>query len=107
MVKVRGKADPAVSAVKAAVERFSKRHPDVEGVVYRYNSGAIRLRIVTRAFERMDDVARYDKVWPFLEALDEDVVSQVSILLLLTPNEYSAKQSMMNLEFDDPSPSRL
>ena len=35
----------------------------------------------------------------------EDVQSDISLLLLLTPDE--TKASMVNFEFDDPLPSRL
>ena len=40
-----------------------------------------------------------------LAKLPDDVVAEISLLLLLTPKE--ARKSMANVEFDDPIPSEL
>jgi hypothetical protein len=37
--------------------------------------------------------------------LDEDAIQQISVVLLLTPQELAAGKSMMNIEFEDRSPT--
>jgi hypothetical protein len=44
-------------------------------------------------------------VWEILDTLPEDIREEISWLVLLTPDE--AKTMLMNLEFEDPTPSRL
>ncbi len=53
----------------------------------------------------MDRVDREPGVWKILKTLPEDVFSNITMLLLLTPDEMEG--SMANQEFDDPIPSRL
>lgn len=77
--------------------------PDVRA--YRYNSASIRVRVIDKRFARMSKPDREKLVDPLLEKLPEDTQSDITILLLLTPEE--AKSSLMNLEFEDPSPTSL
>ncbi len=53
----------------------------------------------------MDKAERHDLIWKILESLPESMLSQISILLLLTPEE--VKGSFANMDFEDPIPSRL
>lgn len=57
------------------------------------------------SFQGLDKPGRHAKVWHYLQQLPEDVQGDVSMLLLLTPEE--TKMSFANLEFDDPVPSIL
>jgi hypothetical protein len=107
MVEVRGKADSDVEAVKQALVPFAAQHPDAETSLYRYNPASIRIRVVGNVFQSMDHFDRHDFVWRFLEALDEETLEQVTLLLLLTPQEVANGKSMANIEFEDPSPSLL
>lgn len=77
--------------------------PQVEA--YRYNSVSIRIRIVDDRFRNKSDSARAKIVDPLLEKLPEGTQNDITILLLLAPEETGL--SMMNLEFDNPTPSRL
>jgi acid stress-induced BolA-like protein IbaG/YrbA len=107
MVEIRGQTDVAVDAIREALEQFGLEHPAARLSVYRYNSGSIRLRIISDAFDSMSEAQRHDFVWPFIEPLDEDVVAQISIMVLLTPKEEAAKDSIMNIEFEYPTRSEL
>ena len=50
-------------------------------------------------------ISREKKVLPRLERLPEETQADIALVLLLTPAE--RQDSLMNLEFDDPTPSRL
>lgn len=107
MVEVLGKPDSDVKAVQSALDRFCKDHTGSHATTYRYNSASIRIRILSEQFAKMDKVERHDLVWPCLELLDEDVVEQISVVLLLTPNEHQSGRSLMDIEFEDRSRSLL
>lgn len=92
-----------VDAVKAAMEHFCARHPHASVTIYGYNPGSIRVRIVEDAFATMDAVDRHSYAWSYIEPMDEEVVEQVTTLLLMTSQEIAAGKSAMNLEFEDPS----
>lgn len=77
--------------------------PDV--LAYRYNSASIRIRIIDERFRGMSRVERDRIVDPLLETLPEETQADITILLLLAPEETDA--SLMNLEFEHPAPSRL
>ena len=87
-------------------EHYQPLHPDAAIEVYRYNSACIRIRIISPHFADERWGARDREVWPLLRAhLDDDLMSQISLVLLLAPDEQAG--SVMNAEFDDPIPSRL
>lgn len=103
MVNILGTTDPSVEAVRGMLDEFCLKHPDAQATTYRYGTASIRVRIVSESFATIDEVDRHDYVWPYIEALDEDVVEQITVVLLLTPKELAAGKSMMNIEFEDPS----
>jgi hypothetical protein len=103
MVKVLQQADEAVEQVAAALSEFEKSHPDAECIVYRYNPASIRVRIVHAVFHGLSKGERHDYALGYLRELPEDVLAQVSILLCLEPGE----TSLLDLEFHDPTRSRL
>jgi stress-induced morphogen len=77
--------------------------PNVEA--YRYNSASIRVRVIDGRFQNKSKSERHEMVYPLLKDLPEEILSDVTILLLLTPEELDT--SPMNVEFEHPSPSRL
>lgn len=101
----RGKSDEVIDQIISALRKYEKTHPDADIAVYRQNSVSVRVRIVDSEFATLDKVERNKLVWKYLETLPEDVQSDVSVLLLLTPEE--TKRSFANLEFEDPVPSNL
>ena len=104
-VTVRGKADDHLRQVARALRQFADAHPRADVVLYRQNSVSIRVRVISSHFHGLSRVDREDEIWAALETLPEEVLSEVSLLLLLTPAE--AKESFANQEFDHPVPSRL
>jgi len=101
----RGKADKVIKKVMGALEPYAAANPAAQVDVYRQNVVSIRIRIVDPSFHRLEKSQRHTKVWKFLEKLPEDVQSDISMLLLLTPDEKAT--SIGNLEFDDPVPSTI
>lgn|SRR5262245_17524395 len=72
---------------------------------YRYNPASIRVRLVDPAFRGKSRSEREDMVYPVLQTLSESTQDDITILLLLTPEEVS--DTLMSVEFDRPSRSRL
>jgi stress-induced morphogen len=72
---------------------------------YRYNSVSLRVRIIDPRFRGLSAIEREKMVLPHIEGLPKKIRDDITILLLLAPEETST--SMMSLEFDDPTPSRL
>jgi len=72
---------------------------------YRYNSASIRVRVVDERFAGKSMAEREDMLLPLVHQLPDDIQADITLLLLLTPDE--APDSLMNLEFLDPSPSML
>jgi acid stress-induced BolA-like protein IbaG/YrbA len=79
---------------------------------YRYNSASIRVRVVDERFEGVSREKRDEMVEPHLAALPESTQADIVTLLTFAPSEVepgakALKESLLNLEFDDPSPSML
>jgi stress-induced morphogen len=99
------RADLDEQTIRDALSEHKKAHPGAKTDIQRRNSVSIRIRITDPDFEGLDLVERDNQVWKILEKLPEDVLSQISLLLLLTPKE--AKKSLADLEFDRPVRSSL
>jgi hypothetical protein len=105
-IKLRVKSpDPVLRKIVDALKVYEKKYPQAEIEAYRQNSVSVRIRILNRAFAGKDRVEREEEVWKVLDQLPEDALSEISLLLLFTPDE--AKNSFASFEFDDPEPSRL
>jgi|SRR5208283_112316 len=104
-LKIRGKSDEKLKAVKQVLVEYESKHPRANIEAYRQNSVSIRVRIIDPDFAGIDKADRHNTVWQFLDHLPEKVQSEISVLLLLTPDE--RKKSFANLEFDNPLPSKL
>ncbi len=103
---VRGNVDTEVQSLKDALDAYETEHPGAEAALYRQNSASIRLRVIDRRFEGMTKSRRHAHVWDFLAThVPEDTLSDVSLLLAVAPAEL--RSTLMNLEFEDPTPSRL
>jgi stress-induced morphogen len=77
---------------------------------YRYNSASIRVRVVDPKFEGKSIEDRESLVEPLLNRLPENIQADIINLLTLAPSEIRDqlnRHSLVNLEFDDPSPSML
>lgn len=101
----RGSPDPVTEAVAKQLEQYAAAHPDAAIEVYRRNPASVRVRIVDPEFRRKGRSERHKLVWPILYELTEEELNEVTMLLLLTPEE--TETSMVNREFYDPIPSRV
>lgn len=104
-VKIIGSVDASLEQVQEVFSEYAAQHPQAEISIYRQNSVSIRVRIIDPQFRGVSKGARHDQIWQLVEKLPEEVQQDISVLLLLTPEE--TKNSLMNLEFEQPSPSRL
>lgn len=94
-----------VQQIKDTLAGYQDAHPNAEIEVKLQNSVSIRVRIIDPDYEGMDRVDREPPVWKLLKTLPEDIFTNITMLLLLTPKE--SESSLANLEFNDPIPSRL
>jgi hypothetical protein len=101
----RGRADAIINKIIDALKEYETANPRARIDVYRQNPVSVRIRIVDPAFKGLEKSERHTNVWRFLAALPEDVQGDISMLLLLSPEE--KKGSMGNLEFDDPVRSAI
>ena len=97
--------DTDVKSVYDVLEAYKVLHGSARVTCYRQNSASIRIRIIDPDFQDSDRVKRDDTLWEILGRLPEDVQSQITMLLLLTPDE--AQTSFANMDFENPIPSRL
>lgn len=85
---------------------LNRTFPETE--VYRYNSASIRVRIVDERFKGKSASERDAMVEPHLARLPEDTQADITMLLLLAPDEIEeAPHNLVNLEFEHPSLSLL
>jgi len=93
-----------VKALKKALGTYEERFPGSSGSLYRQDRADIRLRIIDERFAGMSRLRRHNQVWKFLaDIVGDDVISEVSTLILLPPTEL--KRSFANLDFEDPLPA--
>ncbi|MEO6810377.1 MAG: hypothetical protein ABI353_14775, partial [Isosphaeraceae bacterium] len=101
-ISLRGTSDNIVALVLQALRGYKDQHPHARIDAYRQNSVSIRVRIIDPDFAGVRRAERHEILWRFLELLPDDVQSQMSLLILLTPEELP--MSFANLEFDNPVP---
>jgi hypothetical protein len=101
-VKIRGrKPDRVLKQIGGALEVYAASHPTARIETYRRNDFSVRVRIIDKAFAGTRPLDRFGDVRAVLRPLPEDTKSQISLLLLLTPEE--AKESYGSAEFDHPT----
>lgn len=76
---------------------------------YRYNSASIRVRVVDPRFAGLSTEKRDELIEPILKTLPDQIQDDIMNLLMLAPDEIEgfSRYSLVNLEFEDPSPSML
>src|SRR5262249_54034422 len=105
-IKLRTKRPGAVvKQIVEALKGYEFAHPKAEIEVYRQNSVSVRIRVIDAAFANKPRADREEEVWAALKGLPDDVVSEITLLLLFTQEE--AKKSFANAEFENPIPSKL
>ncbi|MGH7192708.1 MAG: hypothetical protein ACREJM_04140 [Candidatus Saccharimonadales bacterium] len=79
---------------------------------YRYNSASIRVRVIDSRFEQVPLERRDAMVEPHIDQLPESTQADIISLYTFAPSELQqtpkmSRQFLLNVEFDDPSPSML
>ena len=97
--------DERLKQIAGVLEEYGATHPRAEIEAYRQNSVSVRVRIIDPTYAGKSRAQREEGLWKALERLPEDVAAEISMLLLLTPDE--AKRSFASVEFDDPVPSKI
>jgi hypothetical protein len=105
-VKVRNKKqDPGLKLIVKALEQYAESHPKADIEVYRHNIVSVRIRVIDPSFKGVSRGQRDVDLWALLQELPEEVVQDITLIIMLTPAE--AKKSFSSMEFDDPIPSRI
>ena len=99
------KPDRQVQQILDAFTEYERNHPQAQIEGRRQNPVSIRLRIIDSDFQAMDRIEREPEIWELLRKLPEEVFVNITMLLLLTPEE--AEHSLASQEFDRPIPSRV
>jgi hypothetical protein len=102
---LRGTSDDVIDCMIEALQAYKADHPDAQIALYRQNSVSVRVRIIDPDFAGRSKVDRSKEAWKYLDSLPDEVQSDLSTLILLTPEETT--KSFANLEFEDPIPSSL
>jgi hypothetical protein len=97
--------DAVLKQIAGALGKYDQAHPGAKIDTYRHNSVSVRIRIVNPEFANRSRSQREEEVWTSLEKLPDEAAAEISLLLLLTPEE--AEKSFASSEFDDPIPSKL
>jgi hypothetical protein len=101
----RGKSDETIELIMKSLRKYESDHPRSKIDLYRQSRVSIRIRIIDPDLAGRERSQRHERFWSYLNDLPEEVQSDISSVLLLTPEE--AKGSFANMEFDDPVPSQL
>jgi hypothetical protein len=101
----RGKSDEVIDRIVEALRAYEVDHPSARIDLYRQNPVSVRVRIIDPAFVGQNKIERSKEAWKYLNLLSDEVQSDLSTLILLTPDE--TKMSFANFEFEDPVPSSL
>lgn len=102
---IRGARDDVLQAVSDALVAYEREHPHAVIELYRRNSVSIHIRVIDPDFADLDRLGRHHRVWACFEPLSEEIQSEITILLLLTPDE--TRKSYANVEFENPVSSSL
>ncbi len=104
-ISIRGSSDEGLLSIEEALHEYETHCSAAAIDLYRQDSISVRIRVVDPSFDGMEESDRHSRIWEYLEKLPEEVQSDISMVVLLTPAE--TKRSMANLEFEDPSPSLI
>lgn len=97
--------DDGLQQIIQALDRYAADHSPSAIDIYRHGQYVIRVRVINETFRGQAITNRHHTVWGYLKDLPEEVLSDLSVLLLLTPEE--KEESYASHEFDDPLPARL
>jgi hypothetical protein len=97
--------DAARRQIQDALATYARQHQEALIAVRRQNSVSLRIRIIDPDFRGLDRLKREDFVWELLDRLPNRIRSQITFVLLLTPEEQA--ESLLDQDFENPTPSRF
>ena len=95
--------DPQVEQILDVLAAYERAHPQAQIEGRRHSPVSVRLRILDPDFHGKDRLEREPEIWQLLQQLPDDVFVNITMLLLLTPEE--AEKSFASQEFEHPIPS--
>jgi len=102
---LRGTSDAVIDSIITVLENYQTNYPQAQIDLYRQNSVSVRVRIIDPEFAGLSKLERSQRVWQYLNQLDEEVQADISTILLLTPDE--TESSFANMDFNHPIPSQI
>ena len=97
--------DADVLGILDGLEADQVGHPSAKIDSDRQNSASIRIRIIDPDFRKTSRDDRHGEIWGCLDLLPEEIQSQITVVLTLTPDE--TETSIANIDLENPIPSRL
>jgi stress-induced morphogen len=96
-VTIHGTTDPVTERVATALRSYADAHGAAEVSVHRDSPVSVRVRVIDPDFRDKSRSERHKTVWPLLYPLDEDTLAELTMLLLITPEEEDT--SLANQDF--------
>ena len=93
--------DRVLEGVRDALSQFKLAHPKAKIDCYRQSKSNIRLRVIDESYAGQLIKSRHQSLWKVLENLSLEDRNQVTLMVLLTPEETA--DSIVNYEFENPS----
>lgn len=100
-----GAPDPVIDEMIKSLKTYEEAHPSSQITLYRQNCVSVRVRIIDPGFRGLDEKERSKNLWQYVEKLPDEVQSDLTSLILLTPDETS--MSLANMDFEHPISSIL
>lgn len=97
-----GLSDTQRNAILEVLSPYQTAHPTAEIDIRSRHGVFIGIRIIDPDFHGIFWADRDEKVWPMLQQLPSEIFDDISMVLLLTPEE--APTFGANLEFENPLP---
>ena len=97
-IAIRGKRDRYLDEIAQALAEYQAGHNSAEIMLFRANSASIDIRIIDPDFKGLNRADRHDLIWNLLEKVNEDTLTHVTVVLLLTPSETA--ESLGNFAFE-------
>src|SRR5437660_7590778 len=94
--------DTTLKGLVEALEGFQKDYPRARIDLYRHAPFTVYVRVIDGVFKGKDFIKRIKLVFDYFQNVPDEIVSDVSNVLCLTPSE--VKDSIENNEFEDPEP---
>lgn len=97
--------DTQVQEIYDVLAPYQAEHTNAQIDVRRRHEVSIHIRVIDPDFRGVRWAVREEPFWPLLKQLPYETFANITILLLLTPEE--APRSMANLVFENPVPDSL